>query len=459
MRALLRQPRGRIVVVGGGRQGVAAGRLLASLGASFVVADDGPLHDVKARFAVAGIKDVSATDIAGADCEKASLIILSAGVPRAHVGLRTAIAHKVPIINEIDLAAAQLEAATFVGITGTNGKSTTTTIAGAIAKEADPNAFVGGNLGTPLCDAVVDGLHPRLVVIELSSYQLESLTVPRFRSAIVTNLSPDHLDRYPSPSDYYAAKARILEMVADDGGSSINRRDALCVELLDAKARGTHFDFDVESGREGIEIEGHIARVVRSGLTSEIMLASPHLVGRHNLQNAAAAIAAMVLAGCSIETCRRGILAYRGIAHRLERISEVDGVVFVNDSKATNVDAAIKAVSSFDHGIHLIAGGRGKGASYAPLVDASRGRVACVYAIGEDADLIASAFAGACRVVQSGDLSTAFALAVGAADHGDTVLLAPACASFDQWKNYEERGNAFASLAREHARAKSGENP
>jgi UDP-N-acetylmuramoylalanine--D-glutamate ligase len=456
MRTFLREPRGRVVVVGGGRQGVAAGRLLAKLRAPFIIADDGDSAELRVRLVAAGLDGVPVCDLETADLAHADLIVLSAGVPRMHPAVQGAIAASKPVVSEIDLAAAHIEGAVFVGITGTNGKSTTTTIAGSIARTVDPVAFVGGNLGTPLCEVVVEGGRPRYVVIELSSYQLETISVPEFRSVVVTNLSPDHLDRYSSVDAYYATKARIFSLLSTSGGSSINQRDPLSLRNLSSVPRGEHFDFDVARGQNGIEIDGRVARVVRGESTSEVALTSTHLVGRHNLQNAAAAICAMHLAGCSIDVCRLGLEAYRGISHRLERIAECGGVVFINDSKATNVDAALKAVASFDAGVHLIAGGRGKGASYEPLVEAARGRVVRVYAIGEDAPLLKAAFEKTCPVTMSGNLATAFTDAVAASKAGDTVLLAPACASFDQWKNYEERGHAFATLARGLAARLSG---
>lgn len=454
MRALLEKPRGRFVVVGAGKQGVAAGRLLRRLGAWCVFADDGARDAVRARLAAAGLGDTPSTTIAECRAELADVVVLSAGVPMVHPGLRAARERGVPFVSEIDLAWPHLPSdVRAVAITGTNGKSTTTTIAGAIAAGEDPNAFVGGNLGTPLCDAVVDGTPPKTVVLELSSYQLEVLSVPRFRAVAVTNLSPDHLDRYPNVEAYFDAKARILSLLDVDGGSVLNRRDEPSQAHFRHTPRGRAFDFDVHRGEEGVAIEERRAHVVRGVARGEVSLESVHLVGRHNLQNAACAIALMHDAGSSLDACRRGIAAYAGIAHRLERVADHAGVVFVNDSKATNVDAAIKAVMSFERGVHLIAGGRGKGASYAPLVEASRGRVARVYTIGEDARAIGEAYDGACEVVACVDLMRAFRAATEAARAGDVVLLAPACASFDQWKNYEERGQAFASMAKAFARS------
>jgi len=453
MRALLEKPRGRFVVVGAGKQGIAAGRLLRRLGAWCAFADDGPRDAVRERLSSAGLTDVPSTTIAESRAELADVVVLSAGVPLTHPGLSLARARGVPFVGEIDLAWPHLAPdVRAVAITGTNGKSTTTTIAGAIASVVDPGAFVGGNLGTPLCEAVVDGARPRTVVLELSSYQLEIMSVPRFAAVAVTNLSPDHLDRYPSVDAYFAAKERIFSLLDEGGGSVVNRADVPSRARFVHVARGRTFDFDVARGEEGVEIDGRVARVVRGPSTDDVALDSPHLVGRHNLQNAACAIALMHDAGVSLDACRRGLARYAGIAHRLERVVEHAGVVFVNDSKATNVDAAIKAVMSFERGVHLIAGGRGKGAPYAPLVEASRGRVARVYCIGEDAGVIGEAFDGVCDVVACGDLGRAFSRASEAAERGDVVLLAPACASFDQWKNYEERGQAFASMAKALAR-------
>ena len=463
--SLLEHPRGkRAVVVGGGKTGAAATALLVRLGADVTIVDDAALEPLRAGLAKGGLDFDAATAngvrvraggidpalLAGAD-----VILLSPGVPRAHAAVAPALAAGVPCVNEVELAAAHLPGVRVIGITGTNGKSTTTTMCGAIASAHDKGAFVGGNLGTPYCCAVLDGMDPKIAVLELSSYQLETINHLPLCAAVVTNLSPDHLDRYPSPNAYYAAKARIFSLVDARGGIALNAADAESRTHLEARVPGARArcDFDISSGLEGIAIRGAALDVrppgSRGAVTHEVGLTNQRIIGHHNRQNAAAAVAAALLAQITRDAWQLGIDAYAGIAHRLERVGERGGVVWFNDSKGTNVDATVTAVKSFAGGIHLIAGGLGKGSSYAPLVEVSRGKVVAVYTIGSDAPLIAAAYAaagGVADVVDCQTLDVACARANARAHAGEIVLLSPACASFDQFRDYAHRGEAFRAL-------------
>lgn len=468
LKDLLQDPRGaRAVVVGAAKTGAAAARLLVQRGATVTLVDDAPADKVRDGLAKHGLDvttiALNAGGIDAATLAAADLVVLSPGVPRAHAALQPALAAGVPLVNEIEVAAAALPASVAViAITGTNGKSTTTTMAGAIVKVADPSAFVGGNLGTPYCQAALDvaggAVPPRFAVLELSSYQLETLQHLAVRAAVVTNLSPDHLDRYPGAAEYYAAKARVFGLVRAGGGVSLNAADAETRAHLMSALPGdrARCDFDVPSGIEGIEIAGERLVVRFRGAVHEVGLDNPRIVGRHNRQNAAAAIAGALLAGVPVSAWQPGIDAYAGIAHRLERVGESDGVVWYNDSKATNVDAAVTGLKSFERGVHLIAGGLGKGAPYVPLVEASRGRVAAVYTIGADAAALERAFAGVVPVLPCGTLEVACRRAADAARSGDAVLLSPACASFDQFKDYVHRGESFREWFHKLAAAKRG---
>jgi UDP-N-acetylmuramoylalanine--D-glutamate ligase len=312
----------------------------------------------------------------------------------------------IDVVNEIELAASHLPDCHFIGITGTNGKSTTTTILGSIVTQYDPNTFVGGNLGTPLCEALAQGQHPHHAVLELSSYQLELITTLKLDAAVLTNLAPDHLDRYASVDDYYRAKMRIFDLLKP-GGVRV-----------------------VADENHGFKLNPTYYR------------------GQHNRENAAAAIAAARVWHIPDHLIQRGLDAYTGLAHRLQWLGEARGVQWVNDSKATNVDSAIVAIKSFDKNVHLIVGGIGKGSSYAPLVDACKGRVKAVYVIGQDAPNLLSAFSSF-DVTHSRTLEQAVSDAKGKATAGDIILLAPACASFDQFENYAKRGDRFISLFEE----------
>lgn len=452
---LLNNPRAaHAVVVGGGKTGAAAARLLLLRGARVTLVDDAPEAKVREGLGKHGL-DLSAVTLRAGGIDAgvvagAELVVLSPGVPRAHAAVQAALAAKVPVVNEVELAAAALPASVAVlAITGTNGKSTTTTMAGAIARVADAAAFVGGNLGTPYCQAALDvaagAPAPRFAVLELSSYQLETLQHLVVKAAVVTNLSPDHLDRYPSAAAYYAAKARVFGLLAPEGGVALNAADAESRAHLLAAVPGDRVrcDFDVPQDVEGVSIRGERLAVRQGDARWELGLDNPRIVGHHNRQNAAAAVAGALLAGIPPSAWQSGLDAYAGIAHRLERVGESRGVVWYNDSKATNVDAALTGLRSFQRGVHLLAGGLGKGAPYAPLVEAARGRVAAVYTLGADAPAIEAAFAGVVPVVPCGTLEVACRRAAAAARAGETVLLSPACASFDQFKDYVHRGESF----------------
>ena len=472
---LLKNPRGaRVAVTGGGKTGAAAARLLVRLGAIVEVHDDAATDKVADGLKKHGLDPTTVTIRGGGLSAEAlrgvDLIVLSPGVPRAHPGLAAALA-TVPCINELELGYAQLaqgpdgaSGVVVLAITGTNGKSTTTTMAGAIARARDPQAFVGGNLGTPLCAAIMDGLRPgsadapRLLVVELSSYQLETIRHLPVDAAAFTNLTPDHLDRYADADAYYAAKARLFDLVKDGGGVTLNANDAESRRCLFAALPGrlTPCHFDVRRDETGIEIATGALMAVPSG--AALRLTNPLIVGHHNRQNAAAAAALALLVGIDATTVQAGLDGYAGIAHRLERVGVHDGVAWWNDSKATNVDAAVTALKSFARideggGVHLIAGGLGKGAPYAPLVGESRGRVVAVYTIGKDAAAIAAAYEGVVDVVDCGDLSRATAAAARRARAGQHIVLSPACASFDQFRDYGHRGEEFRAQFRAHVAA------
>jgi UDP-N-acetylmuramoylalanine--D-glutamate ligase len=463
--AALRERRGRhFVVVGIGRTGAAAARLLVREGACVTIVDDGAAEAVLAGVRKHGLNTddvrVVAGGIDGDILRGADVIILSPGVPRAHPAL-VAVVDRVPIHNELELGLAvltndgqELDKIRILGITGTNGKSTTTTMAGAIARAADAHAFVGGNLGLPLCAAVADGLvvgthsAPRILVVELSSYQLETLTWFPIDAGTVTNLTPDHLDRYASVESYYDAKARLFGLVK--GGISLNARDPQSlVRLFPALPDGVetcHFDVVAEStGVAIVPVDGRMDLQVRHGGTIRTLsLENPAIVGHHNRQNAAAAVALAVLCGLDDSAIAAGLTAYSGIAHRLERLGIHDGVTWWNDSKATNVDASVIAVHSFERGVHLILGGTGKGAPYEPLVEACRGRVVRVYLIGHDAPTIRAAYVtSGIAMSEAGTLEQACRDAAQEARPGEHIVLSPACASFDQFRDYTHRGAVF----------------
>ena len=447
-----------VAVVGGGKTGAAVVRLLQQQGARIQLFDDAPLDKLRDGLSKNGVAAVDAVRIkaGGLDADAIAaceVVVLSPGVPRSHPALAKALTRSL-VINELELAVARLgpKGVRTWAITGTNGKSTTTTMAGAIAKERDPQSFVGGNLGTPLCAAVADGLvagtpdAPRLLVVELSSYQLETLHYLPVHAGAVTNLTPDHLDRYANAAAYYATKARLFALLEKGAGVTLNAADPESKKILFPLVKSAHraCHFDVSTGKPGVEVRPD--QLVARPFNVQISLKNPRIVGHHNRQNAAAATALALLSGFTANEIQRGLDAYSGIAHRLERVGEHRGVVWWNDSKATNVDATITALKSFDGGVHLIAGGVGKGSAYGPLVDAARGKVVTLYTIGQDAPALGQAFAGVVDVIACRDLETACSKAASKARLGEHIVLSPACASFDQFRDYGHRGERFRAL-------------
>ena len=422
----------RFVVVGAGKTGLAAARFIASQKGEVCLFDEGDIDAIKAKTHAHNL-NCSVQKLSEWRFEKRDLCVLSPGVPRALTKIQQALSAGVNVINEIDVALKVHAPQKMVGITGTNGKSTTTTILGAILKAHDKNAFVGGNLGTPYCEALLEGARPSFAALELSSYQLETLSERFLDAAMVTNLAPDHLDRYEDVESYYAAKNRIYALLKEGGRAIINGADQTSSEHLSPSSPTTFGKGDVQVMGETLEAGEYI-----------FSLKNESIVGPHNKENAAAAVAAALSIGVSESAIKQGLSDYAGIEHRMELVCKHEGVRWFNDSKATNVAATLVALKSFEKGIHIILGGVGKGASYAPLVKASKERGAKVYVIGDDAKTIASAFDY--EVHQCGTLEAAVARIKENIKTNDVVLLSPACASFDQFKNFKVRGEAFRAL-------------
>lgn len=405
VRAALRRSKSlQAVVLGGGLSGRSARALLEARGTVVRVLDDRSPQPI-AREAIQG----------------ADLCVLSPGVPRSHPELQGL---DVPLVGEVELAV-WLADCPLVGITGTNGKSTTTALVGHILEKAGRRPFVGGNLGRPACDMVQEDFE--LAVLELSSFQLESLETASFEVGAWLNLSADHLDRYPNEEAYAEAKARMLPMVA--GHCVANSQDATVrrfVELHVDPHRVRWFD----RADYGLQFDG------------------PGLLGPHNLLNGKAAVEICLSLGVEKREIQDGLSSFEGLPHRLRAIASDDGIHWLNDSKATNVAAAANAVMAMEHPTFLIAGGQDKGGSWQPLVEAALGRVKEVLAIGDAAPLVEQAFEGRISVRVLKSLEAAVAYARSSAGQGEAVLLAPGCASFDQFPNYQTRGERFESLVR-----------
>ena len=432
----------RALVVGCRRTGRAVAALLAARGAKVRVADarstdalgsDGaPLPDgVELRLGEDGPHLLDGVD----------LVVPSPGVPREAPILRAALAAGVPVVSEIELAS-RLLAAPIVAVTGTNGKSTTTTLVGLALARAGRRPFVGGNLGTPLVEAV--GRDVGVAVAEVSSFQLEWVDGFRPAVAALLNVTPDHLDRHASFEEYRELKARIFAHQEATDWAVVNGDDPEVVAIA-RRCRARVVPFAWDPAPLGTHVAGSEAVLRLPGAAEERLgLAATRLAGRHNVENILAAATIARLAGAPLAAVQEAVDTMEPLPHRLARVGERGGVVFVDDSKATNVGAAAKSLGSVGGPVILLAGGVDKGGSYDALAAAASGhvRLACVF--GAARERIASALGErAIPVERTASLEEAVAAAASAARPGDTVLLAPACASFDMFADYAARGRAF----------------
>jgi UDP-N-acetylmuramoylalanine--D-glutamate ligase len=449
----------RVLVVGLGLSGVASALFLKSRGARVTVSDSKPEAELRSEILL--LLEQGITVETGRHGDRTfrgqDLIVVSPGVPSDSPQLIQARALGEPVIGEIELAARFLSGP-IVAITGANGKTTTTSLAGEIIKAGNFPCVVGGNIGTPAI-TLVDRARPETwIVLEISSFQLETIAGFRPRIAVILNITPDHLDRHKTFLNYVNAKARIFEY-QQPGDFSVLNADDLTTAGMAGFARAQLFWF---SRKKEVE-RGAFVRAAniffRDGdRERQIMpLAEIPLKGAHNLENALAAVSVGALVGCEPRQIREAVRNFKAVEHRLEFVARIAGVYYYNDSKATNVDATIKALESFPANIHLILGGKDKGSDYTVLNDLLRQRVKRVYTIGAAAAKIESHIQGAAEVLHAETLENAIRQASQSAADGDIVLLAPACASFDQFKNYEHRGRVFKEVV--HSLAPATMNP
>lgn len=438
-----------VIVAGGGRSGIAAAALLASKGATVT------LSDPQAPGAADEIRSLSENgvtiDVGPHRPEvfaSADLVVLSPGVPADQPAVAAARATGVPVIGEIELASRWLSGRV-IAITGTKGKSTTTTLTALMLKEAGFDVTAGGNLGTALSTQVSTSHPGALHVVEVSSFQLETTDTFHPWIAVLVNLSPDHLDRHGTFAAYAEAKARIFANQTTDDWAVVNADDAAAVALAGGRAR--RFDFAVEAPvADGVTVEGDSIVRRDGGKTSALLpLTSVKLPGRHLLADVLAASAVACLSGVPPVAIQRAVEGFAGLPHALERVVTVDGVLFVNDSKATNVASARRALESFDHGIVPIMGGRYKGGDFRDLRDVVKDRVRAIVAIGEAAPLIEDALGDLVSVTRRSSMREAVRAAFDAAPRPGVVVLAPACSSFDMFRDYIDRGDQFRAAARD----------
>jgi len=439
----------RVLVVGLGKSGVASALFLKAQGARVTVSDAKSPEDLSDQIPV--LLDQGITVETGGHGERTfreqDLIVVSPGVPVDAPLLVQARALGESVIGEIELAA-QFLPGTIVAITGSNGKTTTTTLAGEILTASGFSALVGGNIGTPAISFADRATRDTVIVLEVSSFQLETIDKFRPRVAVVLNVTPDHLDRHRTVEAYVDAKARIFENQRGDDFAVLNADDSTCVAMA-ARTRAQVFWFSrqKEVERGAWVRDGNILFREKAQQREIMQVSEIPLKGAHNVENVLAAVCAGSLMGCAPEKIRKAVTSFRAVEHRLEYVATIRGVDYYNDSKATNVDATIKAIESFSANVHVILGGKDKGSDYSVLNDLLRQRVKRVYTIGAAAGKIESQIKGV-EVVHAETLENALRKADAAAEAGDVVLLAPACSSFDQFKSYEHRGQVFKEIVR-----------
>jgi UDP-N-acetylmuramoylalanine--D-glutamate ligase len=442
----------RVLVVGLGKSGVASAFFLKAHGAKVTVSDTKSGDDL--RNEIPALLDQGITVETGGHGERTfrgqDLIVVSPGVPIDAPPLQQARNLGETVIGEIELAAHFLPGP-IVAITGSNGKTTTTTLTGEIMTASGIPTLVGGNIGTPAISLAERATRETAVVLEVSSFQLETIQSLRPKVAVVLNVTPDHLDRHKTFEAYTDAKARIFENQRSDDFAVLNGDDPTCVAMA-ARTRAQVFWFSRQKEvKQGAWVRDRNILFRNGAHQQEIMPVSEiPLKGAHNLENVLAAVCAGALMGCAPEHIRQAVRSFKAVEHRLEFVATIRGVDYYNDSKATNVDATIKALESFPANIHLILGGKDKGSDYSVLNDLLRERVKRVYTIGAAAEKIESQIisskSGGVEVVHAETLENALRKANAVAEAGDVVLLAPACASFDQFKNYEQRGQMFKEI-------------
>ncbi len=441
-----------VLVVGLGRSGEAAAWLALSRGARVRVTDHRPLHEL--GDAVERLREAGAEIQSGGDPDelvrRSDLLVVSPGVPLTLPLFSAARAAGVPVWGEIELAG-RFTQGRVIGITGSNGKSTTTSMVGTILRRAGIPGGTGGNLDIPFSDLLhtdsVDSVH----AIELSSFQLESIEQFRPDVAMVLNLTPDHLDRYPSFDAYGRAKARLLEVQRSRDFAILNADDPEAHRFEQA-ARGRVLRFstrgDVPAG--AFVRDGKLILRTDTGDEALMPVDALPVPGEHNVANALAAALGCRLIGCTKEQIVQGLEAYRPLAHRLEPLGEIDGVTYFNDSKATNLDSAERALTSFPpHSVHVILGGKDKGADWPALATAVVRHALSVLLVGEAAPAIRDALGMLdVDVVEAGTIEAAVREGAQRAEPGEVVLLSPGCASFDQYPNFMARGDAFKRAVR-----------
>jgi UDP-N-acetylmuramoylalanine--D-glutamate ligase len=444
----------RVLVVGLGKSGVASALFLQQQGAKVTVSDS--KQEDQLRNEIPLLLDKGVTVESGGHGDRTfrqqDLIVISPGVPVNAPVLEPARKLGTSIIGEVELATRYLKGS-LVAITGSNGKTTTTALAGDVVSAGGFKTLVGGNIGTPAISLVPQSTDQSYTVLEISSFQLETIEQFHANVAVVLNVTPDHLDRHGTFEAYWQAKRRIFENQTAADFAVLNADDPESARMsagLKAQLRWFSRKKEVEIGAF---VRGETIFYKDANGQREIMsLHDMQLKGAHNIENVLAAVVIGSILGIAPAKIREAVRNFKAVEHRLEFVANVNGVDYYNDSKATNVDATIKALESFPRGIHIILGGKDKGSDYTVLKPLLQERVKRVYTIGAAAEKIESQIAGSAEVTRAVTIDNAVRKAAEAATPGDVVVLAPACASFDQFTSYEHRGKVFKDLVQQLAK-------
>jgi UDP-N-acetylmuramoylalanine--D-glutamate ligase len=449
----------KVLVVGLGKSGLAAALFLRRQGAHVTVSDIRSAESLAEE--IPALLDEGVMVEAGGHglltFRRQDLIVVSPGVPLDTPELVQARNFGRPVIGELELATRFLKG-NILAITGSNGKTTTTALAGEILKTAGLPALVAGNIGLPVVSLIDESTEKTWLVLEVSSFQLESTEKFRPKIAVILNITPDHLDRHGTFENYALAKERIFAAQDASDFAVLNADNPRTAEAADRSHAPVFWFSAKHSVAQGAWAEnGNVVYRSAAGAATETILpiAKIPLKGEHNVENVLAAVCAARLAGVAPGVVARAIEKFKAVEHRLEYVDTINGVEYYDDSKATNVDATEKAVAAFPGGIHLILGGKDKGAPYSPLARLVRERVRAIYTIGAAARIIEAQLQGTAPIHSCETLADAVDAAARAARPGEVVLLAPACSSYDQFENYEQRGRAFKQLVNERREGKA----
>ncbi len=438
----------KISVIGMARSGVAVAHLLNSKGATLFVSDNGKKENLESE--IARLTEENIPHEIGHHTERVydcSLLVISPGVPSNAPVVVEAQKRNIKVVSELEIGSLFCKAS-IVAITGSNGKTTTTTLLGRVLGDAKKKHVVAGNIGTAFSSIVLELAATDIAVLEVSSFQLDHIETFRPRISVILNITEDHMDRYEHSMEKYAAsKARIFENQRADEVLIYDADDEWCrKEAALAKCRTIGFSLKSMQDEGAFVEKGRLVTVIDGKRTEVIPCDEISIKGMHNLYNSMAATLVGQLLGIGSASIRSTLKNFKGVEHRLEFVREVDGVRYYNDSKATNVDSVWYALQAFDEPIVLLLGGRDKGNDYSRLTDPVKNRVKAIVAIGESADKVEKAFQGTTSVTRADSMDGAIQKAKSLSVSGDVVLLSPACASFDWFNNYEHRGQVFKEL-------------